>query len=87
MAREKLFDYQGYDKHKLRIADLLNITDVVADGVTMADDNGVVDLSMIAVLQRDVDYIMQQLDIGRYLKASQNDDFILTSDGQRIELV
>lgn len=83
----RLIEWNDRDKFRKRVADVLNISEVVKDGVTMADSDGVVDLSILSVMQRDIDYIMEHLDIGRYLKASQNDDFILTSDGQRIELV
>ena len=83
----RLIEWNDRDKFRKRVADVLNISEVVKDGVTMADEEGVVDLSMLSTMQRDIDYIMSQIGIGRYLKASQNDDFILTSDGQRIELI
>lgn len=83
----RLIEWNDRDKFRKRVADVLNISEVVKDGVTMADGEGVVDLSMLSAMQRDIDYIMSQIGIGRYLKASQNDEFILTSDGQRIELI
>lgn len=82
MAREKLFDYQGSDKHKLRIADLLNITDVISDGVTMADSEGVVDLSILSSLQEQIDTIMRYLDINIFY-TDENNEFYLDENGMR----
>lgn len=41
----KLLNYHGSDKVKKRIADVLNVTDIVSGGVSIVDENGVADVS------------------------------------------
>lgn len=41
----KLLNYHGSDKVKKRIADVLNVTDIVSSGVSIVDEYGVADVS------------------------------------------
>lgn len=41
----KLLNYNGEDKVKKRIADVLNVTDVQANGVSVVDNDGIAHVS------------------------------------------
>ena len=41
----KFIDYQGRSKYKAKVAEKLNVTDIVSGGVSLVDENGVADVS------------------------------------------
>lgn len=82
MPNPRLFDYKGSDKHKQRIAELLNVTDVIKDGVSMVDNDGIVDLSLLTVLQDEIDAILRYLDIDIFYR-DENDNIYTDENGNR----
>lgn len=78
----RAFDWDGPEKVIKRISDKLNITEVLKDGVTMADSDGVVDLSILTSLQEQIDTIMRYLDINIFY-TDENNEFYLDENGMR----
>jgi hypothetical protein len=78
----RLIEWNDRDKFRKRVADVLNISEVLKDGRTMADSNGVVDLSILSVIQEEIDIIMRYLDIDVFYK-DEHDDVYTDENGFR----
>lgn len=72
----KLLNYNGSDKVKKRIADVLNVTDVRKDGDSMVDNDGIVDLSVITQIQVELETLIRMLG----LTYANEDDYIYTNE-------
>lgn len=78
----RLIEWNDRDKFRKRVADVLNISEVVKDGRTMADSNGVVDLSILSVIQEEIDYIMHHLEIDKFY-VDEHEEFYVDENGVR----
>ena len=78
----RLLECAREDKFERRVAELLNITDVVKDGQTMSDANGIVDLSILGLLQEEVNVILEYLNIDLYY-CDENGEIYGDENGER----
>ena len=83
----RLIEWNDRDKFRKRVADMLNISEVVKDGRTMADSNGVVDLSFLSLMQRDIDFILEYIGASRYWQVAPTGEYLTDSDGNRFEFL
>ena len=83
----RLIEWNDKDKFRKRVADVLNISEVVKDGQTLSDSDGVVDLSFLSLMQRDIDFIMEYIGASRYWQVAPTGEYLTDSDGNRFEFL
>ena len=83
----RLIEWNDKDKFRKRVADVLNISEVVKDGQTLSDSDGVVDLSFLSLMQRDIDFILEYIGSSRYWQVAPTGEYLTDSDGNRFEFL
>ena len=69
----KLINWNDKDKFRKAVAQYLNVTDVIKDGASLVDANGIVDLSIITSIQQDIAVIFRILDVDPYYRDERNE--------------